>query len=180
MNLNKATPFLIQTEENKANLQFSETSFPPGHRLLSPPRSPIFSSPAPSTFTPFTTSSIPPKCCSAGKNSGSGLRSLSGDTLPLGSLVNIARLRTFSSPSSALSYSGLDSLELYSYPLSLSFLRQNPLLLSPLPSRLHAGGLYPPAEASSETESLSSSSSSLTRSSLARSSLRNPAECVDG
>lgn len=80
--------------------------------------------------------------------SGSGLLSFSGLMLPVGNLVRIAAASIWSSSqsSSTLSYSGLDSLLRHCggsppYPSKLSPLRQKPLLRSPFPRRLQAGGL---------------------------------------
>lgn len=74
---------------------------------------------------------------------GSGLRLLrfSGDTEPVGSLTRAAAA-SVSSPSSALAYSGLLSLEsLLRLPNVVGFLFQKTELLLPCASRRHAGGL---------------------------------------
>jgi hypothetical protein len=72
---------------------------------------------------------------------------LSGDNDPVGNLVRAAAARVASSPSSALSYSGLLSLDpRLRLPKALLLLFQKPLLRLPFPSRRHAGGLYLPPE----------------------------------
>ena len=84
-----------------------------------------------------------------GYGPGLGLLCLSGDIDPVGNLVRAAAANVASSPSSALSYSGLLSLESSLLRLPNIDLFQKPLLRLPFPSRLHAGGLYLPPETES-------------------------------
>jgi hypothetical protein len=78
------------------------------------------------------------------------LLTLSGDNDPVGNLVRAAAARVASSPSSALSYSGLLSLDpRLRFPRVVLCLFQKPLVRLPFPSRRHAGGLYLPPEVES-------------------------------
>jgi hypothetical protein len=95
--------------------------------------------------------SVPP----LGKGSGLGLLCFSGDKEPVGSLVLVAAASVSSPPSSALSNSGLLSLEsLLRFPNMLLPLFQKPLLRLPFPSRLQAGGLNLPPETDPSTSEL--------------------------
>jgi hypothetical protein len=77
-----------------------------------------------------------------GYGSGEGERRFSGDKEPVGSRVLAAAARILSAPSSALSYSGEESLELLDrFPSTFSLLLQKPLLRTPFFDRRHAGGL---------------------------------------
>jgi hypothetical protein len=98
-----------------------------------------------------------PKSPPAGYGSGLGLRLFSGERDPVGSLVLTAAASVASCQSSALSYSGLLSLEpLLRFPNIGACLFQKPLLRLPFPSRRHAGGLYlPPDTESAISESVS-------------------------
>lgn len=94
----------------------------------------------------FTSPNVLPKSRPL-NGSGLGLLCFSGDNDPVGSLVLVAISSVASSPSSALSYSGLLSLEsLLFFPSISPLLFQKPLLRLPFPSRRHAGGLYLPPE----------------------------------
>jgi hypothetical protein len=93
-----------------------------------------------------------------GYSPGLGLLLFSGLRLPVGNRVRTACARVASSPSSALSNSGLLSLlsSLLLLPNIDRLLFQKPLLRLPFPSRLHAGGLnLPPESDSAISESLS-------------------------